>query len=510
MTAKALDTLESDFRIRSFAMPADWYAIALFVLFAVDNLLLLQFLGLPAIYVALLALPIAFGISQLAKSQNRDAPRIPLAVFGIALLASLTLFVLGGEGRFFYANADWQIRDAILNDMSSMPWPYAYALDGQAAILRAPLGMYLGPSLAGSSGSEIALLLSNSLRLALLITLAWQMFDSRGKRIFALCIFFGFSGWDIIGTLIYNNAGIPVSWDHLETWNFGFQYSSHITQAFWVPQHAIAGWASALMFLLWAKGLAPLGWFAATVPLVAIWSPLAIMGAVPFVLLAGVSAVLKRNFNWRDVTLASVALAVSLPALIYMQVDAANLGSEVRDAPASIYILIFALEVAPFVVLPLLDRTNSVLERLTLWTILLCLILMPYWKIGLNSDFQMRASIMPLALLALAFIDWILKTAEKMQFPKTEMGFAFVAIALGFSTPAFELHRSLVNGPSPKPRCSLIGVWNKQTGLVAPYATYLAEVDSFPIRIRETPAIAGKHDPANCWDREWIVAAPAR
>ena len=509
MTAIAVAPIRLAVRTGALTVRADWLAIALFVLFAADNFLLLRFLGLPAFYVALLAAPAIYGISRFARLQNLEVPRIPVAVFGIALLVSLTLFILGGEGRLFYANPDWQIRDAILNDMSSMPWPYGYALNDQAAILRAPLGMYLLPALAGSGLNETALLLSNSVRLALLLTLAWQLFDGRAARIFALFIFFAFSGWDIVGSLVFNASGLPVSWDHLETWNLGFQYSSHITQAFWVPQHALAGWASALMFILWRKGLAPIGWFAATVPLVAIWSPLAIMGAVPFILLAGIITLVRRSYNWRYVMLAVVALAIALPALIYMQVDAASLGSEIRDAPSVVHILLFAFEVAPFIILPLFDRNNNSLERMTLWTILLCLILMPFWKIGLNSDFQMRASIMPLALLALAFAEWIIRVAGKKRRPKAAIGFAIGAIAIGLATPAFEIHRSLVNGPSPKPLCSLLGVWNKQSGMIAPYATYLADVDSFPFRTPEIRAIAGRHDPAICWDREWkTIGAP--
>jgi hypothetical protein len=472
-----------------------------------DNLLLLQFLGLPAKYVALLAIPVVFAISRLAKLRTADIPRIPVLVFGIAMLVSLGLFLLGGEGRFFYANADWQIRDAILNDMSTLAWPYAYALDGHAVILRAPLGMYLLPSLAGGGLSEIMLLLSNSARMALLLTLAWLLFDSGKKRVFALCIFLLFSGWDIIGNWLYGKAGVPISWDHLETWNLGFQYSSHITQAFWVPQHAIAGWACALIFLLWRKGLAPIGWFAATVPLVAIWSPLAIMGTIPFVLLAGFTTLLQRNFNQRDVMLAVIAFFVALPALLYMQVDAFNLGSEIRDAPATIYILLFAFEVAPFILLPLLDRTNSGLERLTLWTILLCLIVMPFWKIGINSDFQMRASIMSLALLALAFSEWLIRAVEKQPRSKAAIAFAVVAITLGAATPVFELRRTLTNGPSPLPRCSLVGVWDKQTGLIASYETYLANVDSLPKALKPIPVLAATHQPNKCWDRPWNVAA---
>ena len=492
---------------RTCAVPATWLVSVLLGLFAVDNLLLLGFLGLSPIIVAGLAIAASAALFWLLLRTKRPTIAIPLRVIGCTFLLSLLLFLLGGEGRFFYANADWQIRDAILHDMASLPWPFAYALNGSAALLRAPLGMYLLPSLAGNSGlHEIALLLSNTSRFAILLALGWQLFDCRWKRSIVLGVFLAFSGWDIVGTWLYAQAGIAVSWDHLETWNFGFQYSAHITQAFWVPQHAIAGWTSALMFLLWRRGLAPIGWFAATVPLVALWSPLAVMGAVPFVLLAGVTVLVRRDFDGRDVGLGLLALLVALPAVFYMQMDAAKLGSEIRHAPAAVYLSLFALEVAPFILFPLLHSSNTKMERITLWTIFLCLLFMPIWKIGINSDFQMRASIMPLALLAVAFAEWLIQMMAQRPVPKGALIFAGIAVGIGAITPAFEIHRALVNQPSPLPRCSLIGVWNKQSGLIAPYAAYLADTRSLPGLMKSIPPIAGVADPVKCWDHEWVVA----
>ena len=119
----------------------------------------------------------------------------------------------------------------------------------------------------------------------------------------------------------------------------------------------------------------------------------------------------------------------------------------------------------------------------------------------------MRASIMPLALLAIAFAEWLYRVLDKRPLPRFELGFAVVAIAVGAATPAFELRRTLVNGPSPAPQCSLVGVWDKQTGLIAPYVAYLASTDSLPTVLKDIPVIAGTHDPARCWNRNWVAVA---
>ena len=229
-------------------------------------------------------------------------------------MISLALFALGGEGRFFYANSDWQVRDAVLHDMATNVWPFAYDLHGTAYFVRAPLGTYLLPAMFGTR-CELVLLISNSLRLALVLTLAWHLFKSKRERAITLAVFILFSGWDVVGTAIYSALGAHLSWINIERRNFSYQYSSHVTQAFWVPQHAIAGWACALAFLLWRKGLVPIGFFAAMIPLVAIWSPLAIIGAIPFAILAGFEVLRRRSLDRKDASRRSRCSPSRLPFL---------------------------------------------------------------------------------------------------------------------------------------------------------------------------------------------------
>ena len=322
-------------------------AASLLGLFALDNLLLLHFWGLSLPLTVGLAGVTSAAITALCARYSEDLPPVPVKTFAAALLISLALFALGGEGRFFYANSDWQVRDAVLHDMATNVWPFAYDLHGTAYFVRAPLGTYLLPAMFGTR-CELVLLISNSLRLALVLTLAWHLFKSKRERAITLAVFILFSGWDVVGTAIYSALGAHLSWDHIERWNFSYQYSSHVTQAFWVPQHAIAGWACALAFLLWRKGLVPIGFFAAMIPLVAIWSPLAIIGAIPFAILAGFEVLRRRSLDRKDVAIAVLALAIALPTLLYLQIDAAKVGMHVRIAHPWAWLFCVALEVLPF------------------------------------------------------------------------------------------------------------------------------------------------------------------
>src|SRR5947209_2336598 len=87
------------------------------------------------------------------RSQMLDQNiRFDLLLFCLA--TALALCLLGGEGRFFFANADWLIRDAIINDLVAWPWPFGYPIGEphsgvQTFIFRAPLAMYMLPAVVG-------------------------------------------------------------------------------------------------------------------------------------------------------------------------------------------------------------------------------------------------------------------------------------------------------------------------------------------------------------------------
>jgi len=477
---------------------------SLLALFAADNLLLLHFWGLPLSVTAALIFVAGTAIWMLCAKIGEGLPAVPLRSFAIALAISVALFALGGEGRFFYANTDWQIRDAVLRDMATNPWPYAYDIDGSAYFLRAPLGTYLLPAMFGAN-ADLALLLCNSLRLALLLTLGWHLFETRRERAIGLVVFLLFSGWDVVGTALYAAIGAHLSWDHLEPWNFGYQYSSHVTQAFWVPQHALAGWTCALTFLLWRKGLVPVGIFAASIPLVAIWSPLAIMGAVPFAVFAGSTVLRKRAFGISDVAIAAVAVLIALPALLYLQVDAASVGMHILRTNPLIWALCVGLEVLPFTVPLLIEKESPASDRTVLRLIQFLLLAMPLIQVGVSADFQMRASIMPLALLSILFAQWVCRLIERDPKRSAAIAYAGAAVALGAVTPMLEIRRAVADGPSPRPLCSLIGVWHKQDNMQVPYAMYLAPVSKLPAAMADVSVTAGRSDPDRCWDRKWVL-----
>lgn len=473
--------------------------------FALNNVLLLSFLGQPPLMVAVLAAIVPPLLGFIAYRITPGQCRIGLPTILICLLVAAILLMLGGEGRLFYATTDWQVRDALLADLGTQRWPFDYWLDGRSQILRAPIGMYLLPALLGGAsqfGRDWILLVQNSLILGLLFSLGSALFDGSRARWIALTIFAAFSGLDVLGNLMAQWATGKARWDHIEDWAGGYQYSAHITQLFWVPQHALAGWAVAVAYLLWRKKLIPIGLFGATLPLAALWSPLILFGAVPFAIFAGLRALWAHSWNWRDLFLYLIAAAISVPALVYLSTESTAVGGGPRPPNLILYVLIILFEVMPFLLPVLLDKNNRV-DRPSIAISAVCLFLMPSWSVGIFNDFQTRASIVPLAILAVAFADW----ATRITHRRERVSFGIIVV-LGSTTGAIGIANSLRFAASPAPRCSLSDVWERQANLYPPHNTYFAGRNAFPFSVSPAARV-NPVSRAQCWDRPWHTQAQA-
>jgi len=480
--------------------------LALFALFALANVLIPAFLGKAAL--AALSAIVAGGFLALqwwSEGRVAGGALVRWRTLGACMAIACALLLLGGEGRLLYANEDWQIRDAVLADMARHPWPFAYLTNEGQQVLRAPLGMYLLPAVLGGGNqpaTDLALLACNTLMLGTLLALASTLFEAaRAKRI-ALTVFIAFSGLDILGTLLANAAG-TASFDHLERWSPPLQYSSVITLIFWVPQHAIAGWFCALLYLLYRRGSVTLGSLVASVPLAAIWSPLAIMGTVPLVGWAGLRAIRDRTLHWSGVVTGITALALAVPALAYLAADAQHLPSGVRGVRLLTYATFLLLEIVPSLWILYRLRRPDPFGRDTLLLTVTMLVLIPLFHVGAGNDFTMRASIAPLAILIALLASGLIDSQG--QIPRSTAVAIAVLLSLGAMTGAAEVARALRLAPAPAPRCSLPSAWVAQSGWIADISTYLAHTSALPGWLR--PAVAAPVDPAadppDCWSRPW-------
>ncbi len=477
-------------------------------LFAFDNLLLLAFLGklTPVIAVVGGALITCLVALIMREERSSDPPvRISVRTLATCCAVAAVLLILGGEGRFLYSNFDWQVRDAVLADMGGNRWPYAYGINGTPRVLRAPIGMYLIPALVGGAsqaGRDLALLAANSVMFGLLLALATPLFEARSQRM-ALAIFVFFSGLDVVGTAIITATGHYASFEHLERWMNARQYSSTITQLFWVPQHAFAGWAAAVFYLLWRRGLMGPASFVAVIPLSALWSPLALLGVIPFAAFAGVRLLVTRHVNIALIGIAVLSLALTMPALVYLVADSGQIASGFQWDGLARYAAFIVLEAGLFLGLVWVLRVPANLDRPTFAIVTIALLLIPLYGIGDGEDFMMRASIMPLAILS-----YFVATAITVASPDSRVRLVLLAVLLiGAVTGLKEVVRVVGTRASPPPRCALPDVWTKTSERISPISIYVAQVTALPAWLTPDTLVIIARTPAGqrCWDRDWAT-----
>jgi len=478
-------------------------AVALVGLLGVQNLLLLAYLGFGAAWIAGAGVLLAILLVALIRDHRLNAAAtapISWRLFLACTLIGLVIYALGGEGRFFYANTDWQVRDAVLLDMTRYSWPFVYTIPSAGnpseLMLRAPLGMYLMPAIIGKAlgerAAELALLGQNSLMLGALLAAGSRLFATRRHYVIAAFIFFGFSGMDIVGQWL-SRQPLDV---HLEQWA-GLQFSAHLTQAYWVPQHSLAGWIGALFYLLWRDGKLSLALLMTAMPVMALLSPLALMGMMPFVCHAGLTALVKRDVRRADVILPGLGLLIALPALLFMMSGSAAVGGKVSGISPGHYCAFLTFEVGlPLMALFLHRRAHHYGVAVSL-IVLLTLLLAPLGNIGDASDFVMRASIPALAILAV-LIAHMLVTQPVTERQRAAVALAVCAWVIGLATPITETIRALRFPASPRLLCSYFGV------VPGGRATYVVPARSIPLPIRPVGAVhITPRDPTQCWEGPW-------
>jgi hypothetical protein len=473
---------------------------ALAALFGIDHLLLLRFLGVSAALAYIGEAVLLVGLCCAIALGCRHVARIGLTTFAACLAIAAIVLLLGGEGRIFYANLDWQVRDAALHDMVIWPWPFAYSGLGAPSLLRAPIGMYLLPALAGKlagqAAADWALLVQNSVVLAAILALGSTLFGSQRSRRIGLGVLLLFSGMDTIGVLITDWRDLLPLTAHIEGWA-GLQYSSNLTLAFWVPQHAIVGWLGAILYLLWRAGKVPLAGFLAMIPLTVLWSPLGVMGTVPFAAIAGIETIWRRRLDLFGVAAPLAACLVAAASLAYLAADAGHVGAHIVAIPPVVYLAVELTEVLPFTVAILLAARGGRFGGLTFAAVLACLLLFPFLQVGHNVDFMMRASIPALAILAVLSADMVDSS------PRLARMTMIVVLAIGAMTPLREVARAITYKAAPAPLCDVSQAWDQS---FADFGkdTYFARVSVLPAWLRADHfAVAPPTRLARCWTVPW-------
>lgn len=469
--------------------------LALLAALAVMQVTLWCFLGSGALAVVGGALGLMMALVGLGR--HWPAPlHVPLSDWALTTVLALAVLLIGGEGRWFYATLDWQVRYAVLRDLTLQPWPFAYTTPEGPLMLRLPVGMYLVPALVGKLGgfhaAEQALLVQNTLLLGMVLALGGALYRTARHKVLALALFWGFSGMDVIGQALQRR---PLSL-HLETWA-GLQFSSHVTQALWVPQHALAGWIFAVFYLLWLQGKAPEWTVLACIWLVGLLSPLALMGCVPFAAHALVAGLSRREITLRDMGWLIVVAALCVPGLLYMVTSSGSVGAGQSHGWQHGWLPFIVIEVGPFLVALWLVRARAPFGSMAAALVVGTLLLVPFGQVGSSMDFTARASIPALAILSMMMARIVIDHGQWAR-GATARGWIAVAWLIGLATPAGELWRGIAWPAAPEVMCGYMGV------VPGGSATYTAPWGLMPAVIRPVaPRHVTPRDPDRCWQAPW-------
>lgn len=438
--------------------------------------------------------------------------RLDVRTLAMCSLAAVVLCVLGGQGHFLFANYDWLVRDAVLADLTQQNFPASYTYQGAAFLLRAPLGMYMLPAAIGRvfglTAAHLALLAQNAAILAALLTLLCAIAPRRKFAFVLVFLFFG--GVEILArpdvvvsaaaALATDPAKLLAIHPHLGAWNPLFQYTHHIAQIFWVPHHAFPGWWLALLVLLHVRGAVDRTALVIAPAFLIFWSPLAVMGAVPFILYLVLRPGLTQLFVPRP--LLAVAFGCCfLPVAAYLGIDTGTVLQRWlvgRENFWPIYLLFIAIEIPQVAIVALcrhrLDRDARILSVLAF----VLLLALPLYQFGTNNDFAMRASIVPLALLACVFAGIVAELTWSKD--AKVLAPAALIVALACIGPLLEIRRAFALERFAISDCNLITIWN----YLEPdlwLSNYFANAASAPkwLLRREAAAIPASIDPRRCW-----------
>ncbi len=436
------------------------------------------------------------------RSEALDGPLKP-ARLAVCLLLALAVFVLGGEGHLFYANYDWLVRDAVLADLSrtwSLP---AYVEQGQQFLLRAPLGLYMVPAVAGKifglPVALLALLAQDTLILGGILYLFWAA-SSGWRTVAAMLLWGGCSGLARLSALLQGKPltevlAMPIV--PLDQWHpLYLQYSSSVTQMFWAPNHALPGWWIALLLILYAEAEIDLAVVASSVGALTLWSPLAVLPAVPSVFARmRFRALLGEARPWQGI---AAALAF-IPVAIYLLVSAGSIPHAANYAKPNFGVLyvffeLIELPAAMFVAWNI-RRLRRPLRGL-FWINLVVLLALPFFTFGPGGDLVTRGSIASLTIMAFCFGE-VLFGPNRPGLAGTSIGAAI--IALGALCGAGEIYRAVAVPAYPVSDCSLMQAARILSSGEAP-ANYVAKAGAIPAWLAPAPrSWPGQAPVRTCW-----------
>jgi hypothetical protein len=418
-------------------------------------------------------------------------------------LLSVILLLLGGAAHVFTPTPDWYVRDAVLADLSLRGFPITYRLDDADYFLRAPLGYYLTPAMIGNMlglyAAHVAALAQNAVVLSIILYFLAKIADV-SALVFSL-VFLAFGWADQLIQMVYIIKDIQHWWNPLL-----FRYMSNLTLLFWAPNHLLPAWWFAVLVLLASRREIDLAATGVSFAFLILWSPLAMMGGAPFLILHAVGEGRSRLFSARLI-LGLIAALCFAPIAIYLTRDAGSVEHKWLIGETgflALYVVFIAVEIPRaglfFAAWPKLASVDR--RLLLLSATILCLI--PFYSLGHFNDFAERACQTPLAIVAFNFARLFCVTPRDGK----PLSLAILTLTVWTSFEgAFEIRYPLVTPTYPISDCNLTTAGFQQYPDLK-LTHYLARVQAAPAWLGPLDGPRLQVEQKACWPKGPAAAPP--
>jgi hypothetical protein len=371
-----------------------------------------------------LTILLVYGLFQYIKSLNFNQKEPVLLLNLLFIAAILTLFVmLSGAGGFGNQVSDYTKQNIVTKDLMLQNWPVEYQNKGEKSFLTTYLGFYiLAPALVGHFG-WMAVNAFNFVYMlvSVLIAAFWMARFARSFKIEFPFFFVLIGGITAISFLILNGTdSLAVYIEKIKTnahffwlnaWDtIPVTYLSMVEQITWSPQHTLPCWVLMGLFINdWLLDdettFTPF-----YLSLIALWSPLVLVGIAPFFLYLLVQKGFKLILNLTNFVVAPIIFLVVASMLLSLEVGSfpshlifkyENLigNSLAQKIGVYLYFIFFEVIIWWLPTFYILRKKLYTKERnvLIFTGILLCIV--PLYRYGLWNDFVGRCSMAGLFLL---------------------------------------------------------------------------------------------------------------
>ena len=461
-----------DKEVQDSAIMTPWMLRAVYIYLALPFVIFA--LGWMRLYISIPAvLIVGYGLYSIM----RDTPAYPVPLrgrrtwihWGVVLLIILLVTVFSGIGRLAYQNDDHIWRNAILEALCDYDWPIYETQEGGTVVsLVYYIGYWLPAALFGKlfglTAGHVALFLWTVLGLLLFYGIVSAYL--RRYSVWVLLLFFAFSGLDIVIHLTNGYFEALSGFKHLEWARFTFQYSSFVTQLYWVFNQALPAWLFTVAILLqknnrhmvFLLGLMPL---CSALPFIGLL-PIAACMALTRRYAAAVGSPLSGKARFRawlrdTFTLPNVLCGGTSGILSVLYLFSSSRVSGMSADGAAGFHLVWSEEYYggdynhffwayisfvffEFLIYWLLILAYQKKNRL-FYVIGGTLLIVPLFAVGLGYDFCMRASIPGLLVLFLLVADTLPRMIADWKLPLLIP--LLVCLLIGLRTPFNEVARSI-------------------------------------------------------------------